>query len=204
MRLAEIIAASVLGAVAVVAPAWPAEAVNEAYVRSLAVPGKTVLVVEYYDAGGKVVARKGYVSATGYQVTSPTDFRVDETVSLHLFGIEACDGAMVNRREAYAGTCAAFARQEFEVAVKAAKVIFCRAFLTEQTAPVQDATCYGYYHFPGSLDSVNMIEEQLVSIGSHRVARKTDGSPSREDLLKAEKIGRQGYGMWADPRIQHQ
>ncbi len=84
------------------------------------------------------------------------------------------------------------------------KVIYCRAFVTEQNAPLQDATCYGYYNYPGSLDTVDMFEEQLVSLGTHRIAKKADGSPARADLVEAEKIGRGGYGMWADPRIKQQ
>ena len=68
-------------------------------------------------------------------------------------------------------------------------------------APAQDATCYGYYNYPGSLDTVDMFEEQLVSLGSHRVTRRPDGTLARADLKEAQDIGQRGYGMWADPRI---
>ncbi|SFL00135.1 hypothetical protein SAMN04488498_12230 [Mesorhizobium albiziae] len=178
--------------------------VNADYVRSLAAPGKTVLVVEYYDGKGGVAERKGFASATGFKAISTTDFKVDADVTIHLYGIEACHGDMVNRQEDFAGPCDAFARRGLETRLKSPKVIFCRAFVSEIRAPVQDATCYGYYHYPGSLDSVDMFEEQLVSVGTHRIAKKPDGSPSRPDLAEAERIGRGGFGMWADPRIKSQ
>ncbi len=49
-----------------------------------------------------------------------------------------------------------------------------------------------------------MFEEQLVSLGSHRIAKRPDGTPARVDLKEAEAIGRKGYGMWADPRVSGQ
>lgn len=185
-------------------PSLAAGAVDQAYIRSLAAPGKTVLVIEYYDGKGGVSDRKGYASAHGFQAVSPTDFQVSDKITLHLFGIEPCDGSLVNRRENFSGSCADYAEQGLKTLLKAPKVIYCRAFVSEANAPVQDATCYGYYNFPGSLDSVDMFEEQLVSVGTHRIAKKADGTPARPDLSEAEKIGRGGYGMWADPRIKAQ
>jgi hypothetical protein len=199
-----IVAAALVGAIGAIGAASAAGPIDKAYVRSLAAPGKTVLVIEYYDGQGKVAGRKGYASASGYKAISPTDFRVDEKLSLHLFGIEPCDGDVVNRRESFAGSCAEFAKRGLETLLKSPKVVFCRAFVTEQNATVQDATCYGYYHYPGSLDSVDMFEEQLVSLGTHRIAKKSDGSPQRSDLVEAERIGRGDFGMWADPRIKQQ
>jgi len=49
-----------------------------------------------------------------------------------------------------------------------------------------------------------MFEEQLVSLGTHRIAKRADGTPTRADLKEAEDIGRRGYGMWADPRVAGQ
>lgn len=193
-----------ISAAMIAVPVHATEPVNEDYVRSLAAPGKTVLVIEYYDGQGKVVDREGFASASGYKAISPTDFRVDEKLSLHLFGIEPCTGDMVNRKEDFAGSCADFAVRGLATLLQSPKVVFCRSFVTEQNAPLQDVTCYGYYNYPGSLDSVDMFEEQLVSLGTHRIAKKTDGSPARADLIDAEKIGRGGYGMWADPRVKQQ
>lgn len=178
--------------------------VDEAYVRSLAAPGKTVLVMEYYDGVGKVSERKGFASASGFRAISATDFRVDANLTVHLYGIEPCDGDMVNRKEDYAGSCEDYAQRGLETLLKSPRVIYCRAFVSETGASAQDATCYGYYHFPGSLDTVDMFEEQLVSLGSHRIAKRPDGTPARTDLTEAEAIGHGGYGMWADPRIAGQ
>ena len=188
-------------------PALPAHAVGDIdknYVKSLATPGKTVLVLEYYDGKGAVADRKGFASANGYKAVAATDFRVDDKTLIHLYGLKPCQGDMVNRAENFAGSCNEFAKQQLGVMLQSPKVIFCRAFISEQTAPKQDATCYGYYNYPGSLDTVDMFEEQLVSIGALRIAQKADGSLARPDLAKAEEIAKSGFGMWADPRIKGQ
>ena len=50
-----------------------------------------------------------------------------------------------------------------------------------------------------------MFEEQLLSLGALRLAKKPDGTPVRPDLSKAEEIGQKGsFGMWADPRVKGQ
>lgn len=183
--------------------ATAAPAVNEDYVKSLAAPGKTALVIEYYDGKGEVAARKGYASASGYKALSGTDFRVDANTTMRLYGLEACKGDMVNRSEEFSGSCADYAKEQLGIALQSPKVLFCRAFITELNATVQNGTCYGYYNYPGAMDAVMMLEEQLVSIGGVRLSRKSDGSPERPDLSKAEEIGKKGsYGMWADPRVK--
>ncbi|WP_199915354.1 hypothetical protein [Aminobacter sp. MSH1] len=197
-------AAGYILAMCVSLPAHAAGPVDETYVRSLAAPGKMVLVIEYYDGQGKVAERKGFATASGFRAVSANDFRVDDNVTVHLYGIEPCEGDMVNRKEDYAGSCEGFARRGLETLLQSPRVIYCRAFVSETEAPVQDATCYGYYNYPGSLDTVDMFEEQLVSLGSHRVAKRPDGTAGRTDLAEAEAIGRRGYGMWADPRIAGQ
>lgn len=197
-------AAGCLAALSACLPAYAAGPVDQAYVRSLAAPGKTVLVVEYYDGEGKVAERKGYASASGFKAVSATDFQVDSSLTIHLYGIEPCQGDMVNRKEDFAGSCDDYARQGLATLLQSPRVIYCRAFVSETGAQAQDATCYGYYNYPGSLDSIDMFEEQLVSLGTHRIAKRPDGTPARNDLAEAEAIGRRGYGMWADPRIAEQ
>jgi hypothetical protein len=197
-------AAGYLAAISICLPAYAAEPVDEAYIRSLAAPGKTVLVMEYYDGQGKVSERKGYASASGFRAVSATDFQVDADLTVRLYGIEPCQGDMVNRKEDFAGSCDDYARQGLATLLQSPRVVYCRAFISEAGAPIQDATCYGYYHYPGSLDSVDMFEEELVSLGSHRIAKRPDGTPARADLKEPETIGRRGFGMWADPRISGQ
>lgn len=181
---------------------WAGGTIDSAYVKSLAAPGNTVAVVEYYDPAGKVLDRKGFASPVGFRAVSPVDIEINPKISLHLFGLETCNGEMVNRKEGFAGTCADFARQQIEIMLKGAKVLFCRAFLTEREAPRQDVTCFGYYFYPGSLDTVDNLEEQLVSLGALRLAKNPDGTLMRPDLAEAEKIGRRGFGMWGDPRVR--
>lgn len=197
-------AAGCLMAISACLPAYAAGQVDEAYIRSLAAPGKTVLVMEYYDGQGKVSERKGYASTSGFNSISATDFRVDANLTVHLYGIEACQGDMVNLKEDYAGSCDDYARQGLATLLQSPRVIYCRAFVSETGAQTQNATCYGYYNYPGSLDTIDMFEEQLVSLGSHRIAKRADGTSARADLEEAEAIGRRGYGMWADRRIAGQ
>lgn len=195
-----------VAAALVLALAIPANAaiVDEVYVRSLAAPGKSVLVVEYYDGKKSVVARKGFASQTGFQAVSATEFKVDDKTAIHLFGLEPCSGDIVSRTEGFTGRCNVFAQEQLAIKLKAAKVLYCRAFVSEQAAVIQDATCFGYYNFPGTLDTIDNIEEQLVSLGALRLSKRSDGSVLRPDLAAAEKIGRDGFGMWADPRVNGQ
>ena len=184
--------------------AHAAPAVDQDYVRSLAAPGKTVLVIEYYDGNGKVADRKGFASTSGYKALSGTDIRVDDKTTLRLYGIESCKGDMVNRLDDFSGSCSDYSQKQLQITLQSPKVLFCRAFMTELNAPIQNATCYGYYNYPGAMDSVHMLEEQLVSTGGARLTRNADGTPQRPDLSKAEEIGKKGYGMWADPRVKGQ
>jgi hypothetical protein len=194
----------VVGASALPRAARAVDSIDKAYVRSLAVSGKTVLVLEYYDENSRLVSRRGFTSASGFKAVSPTDIRIDERRTLHLYGVEPCRGEMVNRREGFSGACADFAVEQLNILLQSPKVLFCRAFLTNENSPVQDATCFGYYYFPGSLDAVDNLEEQLLSLGALRLSKKTDGTPLRPDLADGERIGRSGFGMWADPRIKGQ
>lgn len=185
--------------------AMAAGGINKDYVRSLAAPGRIVLVMEYYDGRGNVASRKGFASAKPYQALSATTFAVDANMKVNLYGVVPCEGDFVNRREDYAGSCASFAQQQFQNMLNGSKVIFCRAFMTEEQAPVQNATCYSWTAYPGSMDAVDMIEEQLVSIGAVKVVQKPDGTSERKDLLDAQNIAVGGkYGMWADQRQDKQ
>ncbi|WP_440411970.1 hypothetical protein [Neorhizobium petrolearium] len=192
-----------LGICVLAAPAFAAQPVNEGYVRSLAVSGKIVLVMEYYDGRGEVAERKGYATTNAFEALSATDFRVTGDTVVRLYGVEPCEGEMVSRRDGFIGRCRDYAQEQLQVMLNNPKVIFCRAFISERKSPVHNATCYGYYYFPGSLDTVEMFEEQLVSLGALRLSTKPDGTLARPDLSKAEEIGKKAsFGMWADPRVR--
>jgi hypothetical protein len=185
--------------------AFATEPIDKAYVKSLAAPDKKVLVVEYLDGEDKVVDRKGYASETGWNAKSPTEFEATKGVVLKLFGVAPCTGELVVKTENFAGTCEDYAKASLQTMLSSAQVIFCRSFITEQAAASQDTTCYGYYAVPGAMDSVDMIEEQLVTLGALRSIKKADGSNARPDLSDAEEIAMKGsYGMWSDPRTRDQ
>ncbi len=116
-------------------PALSASDIDKNYIKSLAAPGKTVLVIEYYDGSGKVADRKGYATTAGFKAVSPTDFRVDDKTTLRLYGLEPCKGEMVNRSEDFAGSCDDFAQKQLQIMLQNPKVVFCRAFVSEQGAP---------------------------------------------------------------------
>jgi hypothetical protein len=184
---------------------FAAEPIDKAYVKSLAAPDKKVLVVEYLDGADKVVDRKGYASETGWNAKAATEFEATKGVVLKLFGVAPCTGELVVKTENFAGTCEEYAKANLQTMLSSAHVIFCRSFVTEQAAAFQDTTCYGYYAVPGAMDSVDMIEEQLVSLGALRPTKKADGTNARPDLADAEEIGKKGsYGMWSDPRRRSQ
>lgn len=200
VRLVRLVMVVAIGSGLLARPTWAVQPIDENYVRSLAAPGKVVLVIEYYEGQGEVLERKGYATSGSFEVLSGTDFRVHDTMVIHLYGVEPCEGEMVNRRDGFAGRCIDFARQQLAIMLKNPKVVFCRAFFTETNAPIQNATCYAYHYFPGSLDSIDMFEEQLVSLGALRLIKKPDGTLARPDLKPAEEIGKNGsFGMWADP-----
>lgn len=187
------------------ASAFAADPVDKTYVKSLAAPSKKVLVIEYYDGKGVVIERKGYSRMDSWKAVSPTEFDATDGVRLKLFGIRPCDGELVVKSENFAGTCNAYAQGALDTMLSSAHVLFCRSFVSETKAASQDTTCYGYYSVPGAMDAVDMLEEQLVSLGAARVAKRADGTSARPDLEDAETVGKKGsYGMWADARVSDQ
>jgi hypothetical protein len=184
------------------ADAFAGNGIDSGYVRSLALPGKAVLVMEYYDGDKRVALRKGYASTSPFHAASGVDISLDAQTSLRLYGLQPCQGEIVNRSENFTGSCEDFARGQLEILVRTARVLLCRAFLSDENAIRKDVTCFGYYNFPGSLDSVDNIEEQMLSLGALRLSRKPDGTLLRPDLAASETIGRRGFGMWADPRTK--
>ncbi|MDM7852983.1 hypothetical protein KHQ08_18180 (plasmid) [Pseudochrobactrum algeriensis] len=175
--------------------------IDKTYIRSLAAPGKSVLVIEYYGADGKVAERKGYASEAGFSANDDLGIQVNSKTSVKLWGIEPCKGDFVNRKEDFAGSCNDYAKEQLQIMLKAPSVLYCRAFISEKNAASQNATCFGYYNYPNALDTVDMLEEQLLSIGAVRLNRKKNGEAERADLTDAEQIGKDGsYGFWADER----
>ena len=174
--------------------------IDKDYVRSLAAPGKKVAVIEYYNGNGDVVNRRGFATEDKWIAKNSTEFQINSKSTLKLYGLKPCQGNLVVRNQEYAGTCEEYGHRELQVMLNDPKVILCRAFITEEQAPKQDVTCFGYYNIPGVLDSVENFEEQLVSIGALTVETAADGSLIRDDLADALRIGKKGFGMWTDSR----
>lgn len=180
--------------------AFASGSVDKDYVRSLAVDGKLIAIIEYTDASGGVIERKGYASDKAWLATSPTSFKLSNNVEMQLYGLTPCEGELVVRDEDFAGTCKAYAQENLQIILNAPKVVYCRAFETEKDKPEQTASCYTYFFVKDAVNSVSMIEEDLVSIGAIDIIRNKDGSLQRPDLADALNIGERGYGMWTDPR----
>lgn len=96
--------------------------------------------------------------------------------------------------------------RQLQTMLQSPKVLFCRAFISEQAAPVQDVTCYGYYNYPGAMDTVDNLEEQLLSLGAVRLTKKADGSFERPDLTgsSGNRPERVPTACGADPRVKAQ
>jgi endonuclease YncB( thermonuclease family) len=177
--------------------AFSAEPIDPDYVRSLSIPGHTVFVMEYWQDDAQVVARDGLKSKTPFVAISPTVFEVERQRQIQLYGVEPCDGTVVDRREGFNGTCQDYARSQLDISLRHPRVVFCRAFIGERGKPVQQGTCFAHYFFAGSLNSVDMLESQLVSIGALRLSRTEAGKPVRPDLEDAERIARKNhFGLW--------
>ncbi|MCM2294703.1 hypothetical protein NAC44_20455 [Allorhizobium sp. BGMRC 0089] len=177
--------------------------INKNYIKSLVSPGKFVIVIEYYNNNNNASKRVGYTSNSPFNADGPGKIAINKSADINLYGLHPCKGDLVNIKEGYSGSCDDYAVDQLKTILKSAPVIYCLAFVSEENSKTKDATCYAYTYFPGSMDSVDMIEEQLVSIGAMELDRNKDGRPIRPDLAKAENIGRKGkYGLWQDPRFQ--
>ncbi|TNM66703.1 hypothetical protein FHP24_03215 [Aliirhizobium smilacinae] len=174
-----------------------AEPLDKNYVRSLAVPEHVVFVMEYRQADQSVADREGLRSKAAFSSVSSTEFAVDQKRHIQLYGVEPCSGAITVRREGYVGSCENYARAQLEILLKHPGVVFCRAFIDQRGKSRQQATCFAYHNFPGRLNSIDMLEEQLVSIGALRLSRSKVGKPLRPDLEEAEQIAKKNaFGLW--------
>jgi hypothetical protein len=184
--------------------------VTAAYGQNLGDPDKTYLsryasthahvaVVEYLDpAGTRVEGQRSFTSdkpfAAGQGATIPLS-----GLTLRLFGIEACPTDRVIEVAVYQGPCSGALTEYLNGELKAAPIILCRAFASEQAKPVQDATCWNRYRL-GPVDLVNHTESALLETGAARLVRNAKGEPLRPELEPAEAKARaKGSIIW-NPR----
>lgn len=177
------------------------ENVDVNYIRSLANDDKTVLVVEYRDGNDKVVSRKGFANKAGFKPASPTEIAVNDNFRIKLFGVSPCAGDISVESDDFHGSCADYAKEQLAIQLKNPRVIYCIASVVDEQAAVQNGKCWGYWFFPGSLNSVSSIEAELLSVGAVKLAKKPDGSAIRPDLVNDEEIGRRGaLGVWSETK----
>jgi hypothetical protein len=196
MRLLALISAAFVA----LAPALgsAAEPIDKAYIRSLGAPGATIVVMEYRSHQAAQVERQGYRLKTPARASSATSFAVSESLEVSLWGVRPCEGTVSSAWEGFEGSCAEFAQLQLGRLLRNSRVIYCRAFASEKEKPTQNATCFTHHVVEGAMDAVDMIEEQLVSIGALRVERDSDGAALRPDLIAGEKLGKAGaFGLWS-------
>lgn len=169
--------------------------VDKSYVKSLASPDKTVLVIDFRDANGKTVERQGFANSRGFSVTGSTTFAVDANNHINLASIKPCSGSISIPADDYHGSCSGYAQQQLAVQLKNPRVIYCVANFSEKNASEKNAACWGYWFFAGTLDSVSSIEAELLSVGAVELNDKSN----RADLVDAEEIAKkQHVGIWAE------
>jgi len=171
--------------------------VDKSYIKSLASPDKTVLVVDYRDGNGKTVDRQGFANSRGFSVSAPTKFSIDENNQINLAAIKPCSGSITVPADDYQGSCAGYAQAQLAVQLKNPRVIYCIANFAEKNASEKNATCWGYWFFPGTLDSVSSIEDELLSVGAVELNEKIN----RADFVDAMAIAKkQHVGIWAESK----
>ncbi|MGL4239154.1 hypothetical protein [Tabrizicola sp.] len=165
-----------------------------------------------YQAGHAHVAVVEYLDAAGARVEGQRTFTADKPfragqgatiplsgLTLRLHGIEACPTDRVIEVAVYEGPCSGALTEYLNGELKAAPIILCRAFASEQQKPVQDVTCWNRYRL-GPVDIVNHTESALLETGAARLIRDDKGAPIRPELEPAEAKARaKGSIIW-NPR----
>lgn len=171
--------------------------VDAAYIKSLASPDKIVLVIDYRDATGKTIERQGFANSRGFSVTGATTFAIDENNHINLAAIKPCNGSITVPADDYRGSCAGYAQEQLAVQLKNPRVIYCVANFAEKNTSEKNATCWGYWFFPGTLDSVSSIENELLSVGAVELNEKSN----RADFVDAMAIAKkQHVGIFSESK----
>ncbi len=156
-------------------------------------------VIEYLDAAGtRAEGQRTFTADKPFRAgQGPTIPLSGLTIRLH--GIEACPTDRVIEVAVYEGPCSGALTEYLNGELKAAPIILCRAFATEQQKPVQDVTCWNRYRL-GPVDIVNHTESALLETGAARLMRNDKGAPIRPELEAAEAKARaKGSIIW-NPR----
>ena len=153
-------------------------------------------VIEYLDAAGaRVEGQRTFTANKPFRAGQGPTISLSGII-LRLHGIEACPSDRVIEVAVYEGPCSGALTEYLNGELKAAPIILCRAFATEQQKPVQDATCWNRYRL-GPVDIVNHTESALLETGAARLIRNDKGEPIRPELEPAEaKAQAKGSIIW--------
>ena len=172
------------------------------YMRKLARPDRTVLVMEYIDLRlNAATERVGMMARERFRAVDGVTIRVSDELAVRLSGLMPCTSDVPVQHDDYQGTCAGLAAEGLDIELRHASVLLCRAYADQKGKPVQEATCYTYTRIGDALESVDMVEESLVGGGWAFAARGADGVPERADLAAAERMAAvSGLVLWSmDP-----
>jgi hypothetical protein len=171
---------------------------TNAELEALRQANTNVLVIEYYDAGGKAPSSKNvYTSPERAQSAGGTSYRFGQSLVLNAWGVSPCvhDRRLTDAK--FDGPCREFVREGLNAILRSGPVILCRAFADQQDKPVKNASCFILVSYP-SVYGVTKLEEYLVSGGYVSLVRDAEGKPLRPDLSDDERIAKGfGRGLWS-------
>jgi endonuclease YncB( thermonuclease family) len=171
---------------------------SNAELEALRQANTNVLVLEYYDAGGKsLVAKQTFSSPERPQFASGTSYRFGQALTLNAWGVSSCSHDRRLTDAKFDGPCRDFVREGLNAILRSGPVMLCRAFADQQDKPVKNASCFVLVNY-ASVYGVTKVEEYLVSGGYVSLVRDADGKPLRPDLADEERIAKGfGRGLWS-------
>lgn len=170
------------------APAFALEAPTLDYMRELARPDRTVLVMEYIAPRlNAAIERTGLAAPERFRPLDGRTIRISDDLVIRLGGVAPCRSDVPVQHEDYQGTCVGLAAEGLDIELRHASVLLCRAYADQRDEPVQEATCYTYTVIGDALESVDPVEARLVGGGWAFASRNADGTPERADLAVAEQ-----------------
>ena len=181
--------------------AGPAMALGDptnAELEALRQANTNVLVIEYYDVGGKtLVGKQTFTSPERAQFANGTSYRFGPSLILNAWGVAPCSHDRRLTDATFDGPCREFVREGLNAILRSGPVMLCRAFADQQDKPVKNASCFILVNY-ASVYGVTKVEEYLVSGGYVSLARDADGKPLRPDLVDEERIAKGfGRGLWS-------
>jgi hypothetical protein len=196
-RLVMLVAAG-LNLSSLTSPSWALNDPSNAELEALRQPNTNVLVLEYYDGGGKsLVGKQTFTSLERARFVSGTNYRFGQSVTLNAWGVSPCQHDRRLTDAKFDGPCREFVQEGLNAILRSGPVMLCRAFVDQQDKPIKNASCFILVNY-ASVYGVTKIEDYLVSGGYVSLMRDAEGKPLRPDLAEDERIAKGfGRGLWA-------